>query len=98
MTYNKGINSTIKLLNRFGYIVLEIDELFFTVKTFDEASNNSWKHSLNGRDITDIVMNYHSIHSLDDSKRIEITEKIEAIQNCNKFFHKDFKFILHMPS
>lgn len=96
MENREGKLATIEYLNKIGYIILEIQERFYQVNQFEEASNGSWKHSLVGKDVTKIVENYAHIHGLDDSKKGEILGKIDLIPQRKKFFHKDELFTLHM--
>lgn len=96
MEKRKGFLNTVYFLNKMGYVILEIQGMFFIVKQFEEASNGSWKHSLVGKDVSVIVENYAHIHGMDDSKRGEILNKIEVLTETKKFFHKDELFTLHL--
>lgn len=96
VSVREGKLASVEYLNKIGYIILEIQDRFYIVSSFEEASNGSWKHSLVGKDVTSIVENYAHIHGLDDSKKNEILGKIDLIQNRKKFFHKDELFTMHL--
>lgn len=92
----KGAYNVVEILNLIGYIVVEIDNRFYTTKSFEEASNGSWKHSLEGKDVTNVIESYLHINPNDRNYNAEIIGKIDSLRDLKKFFHKDFKFILHL--
>ena len=96
MEANNAKYAVVRYLNKLGFVVLEIDNKFYQVKSFEEASAGSWKHSFEGKDIDDVVENFLHVNELDSSQRNAITQKLEGIQTSKKYFHKDYKFILHL--
>lgn len=92
----QGRYSVVKFLNKLGYIVCEIDNRYYVTTYFEEANNNSWKHSLEGKDITSVIDSFIHLHELNESQRQTVIQKVESITKTKKFFHKDITFILHM--
>lgn len=93
---NAAAYAVVRYLNKMGIPVLEINGKFYSVKMFDEASNSSWKHTLEGKDITALTQSFVHINELDQNQTQAVYQKLEASNNIKKFFHKDYKFILHL--
>ena len=93
---NAAAYAVIKYLNKMGIPVLEINGRFYSVKMFDEANSNSWKHTLEGKDITALSQAFVHINELDQNQTQAVYQKLDASPDVKKFFHKDYKFILHL--
>ena len=93
---NEASYAVVRFLNRIGLPVCEIDGRFYTVKMFEEANQGSWKHSLEGKDISTLINSFVHINEMDDSQRPAVIQKLESCQEIKKFFHKDIKFVLHL--
>jgi hypothetical protein len=96
MENSKDIKSVIKLLNQIGYKIVEIEGCFYSFTKFEEANSNNWKHTLEGKDIDDVIMSFINYNQSDSAQRSIIVQKIDACPNVHKYFHKDFKYILHL--
>lgn len=93
---NAAAYAVIRYLNKMGVPVLEINGRFYSVKMFDEANQNSWKHTLEGKDITALTQSFVHINELDSNQVQAVYQKLDASSDVKKFFHKDYKFILHL--
>jgi len=95
MEKTKEVESAIKLLNKFGQRILEIEGSFYVVSSFEEAQSTNWKHTLRGKNVDDIITNFINLGQNDVSKSSIILQKITECPIVVKYFHKDCKFILH---
>lgn len=93
---NQSSYAVVRFLNRMGYPIVEIQNRYYIVSLFEEASNNSWKHMLDGKDVTIVVNSFLHINELDESQRPAIIQKIESCPQVKKYFHKDIIFVLHL--
>ena len=88
----------IQNFNRAGFILLEIDDNFYSISHFDKAEveMGTWRHAVKGKDITKIVNDVLNIGQLTEDQMSKIKEKILELRETTKYYQKDFKFILHL--
>lgn len=79
-------------LNERGYTIVEINDRLYQTIEFTPAAEFSVVHSLTGRDVS----NYFSLHFNNDDIMF-LQQKIEEYPEQTKQFHKDYKFVIHLP-
>lgn len=95
MEKTKEIKSAINTLNKLGFRILEIEGDFYVVMSWEEAQATNWKHVLKGKDVNDIIANFINFGQNDVSQGSIIIQKINECHIKTKYFHRDYKFILH---
>jgi hypothetical protein len=95
METTKEVKSAIKILNKLGNRILEIEGSFYVILSFEEAQSTNWKHSLKGKNVDDIITNFVNIGQNDTSQHTVIIQKITECPIVTKYFHPSYKFILH---
>lgn len=92
-----NLYEVIQTFNRNGFIILEIDNNFYSISHFDKAEIEMgiWRHSIKGQDITKLINDLINIGHITDQKMSDIKEKILSMRETTKYYHKDYKFILH---
>jgi len=97
MKNTKEVNYAINKLNDLQYKVLQIEGSFYAALHFNEAKDGDWKHDFKGRNIDDVIVSFIQINTNDIVQAQSLHQKIEALPVLNKWFHKDCKFIYHLP-
>jgi len=96
MENSKDINSIIKYLNKLGYKILQIEGNFYSISLFEEANQNNWKHTIEGKEINDLMETFVHLNVNDSSLKSVVINKIEECPIVHKNYHKDCKFIFHL--
>lgn len=80
-----------KLVETLGYPILEIQDNVYIVSEFIPADNQTQKHLLKGKNITEIINNFATASVFNKDV---ILAKQDSIPVLTKIFHKDILFTL----
>jgi hypothetical protein len=92
----KDIQSVIAFLNKLNFRILEIEGSYYSISLFEEANQNNWKHTVEGKLIDDVITSFVNINKNDTSQEHIVITKIQECPVVHKYFHKDCKFIYHL--
>jgi len=85
-----------KIIKEASMKLLFIDERVFAINTFNEASEHSHKHYIEGRDITSIY-DSELLHNAHLANFIQIfMQKVNTLPILKLYYHKDEKFTLYI--
>lgn len=79
-------------LNKLGFTIVEIDGRLYQTTEFIPAAEFSVVHSLTGKDVT----NYFALY-FNNTDVMFLHQKLEEFQPQTKQFHRDYKFVIHLP-
>lgn len=88
---------TIYLLASLGFNLVIIGDELFIINSFTPAENNVQKHSIYGKDITELTDQfslYNEVNS--EHQKQEILTKIDGLKTIKREFSKDFSWKLFL--
>lgn len=88
----------IAVLNQSGYSVLEINDEYFIISTFNHAEELVRFHYLKGRNITELISDQSlALHASDVSQqKIQLVEKIEKLKMIVHKYSQTYLWVLYL--